>query len=59
LEVAFNELFARELGERGSLWVAPDAEHTLAFSLYPQEYEQQVVEFFDNTLLGSREITVH
>lgn len=59
LEVAFNELFTRELGERGSLWVAPDAEHTLAFSLYPQEYEQQVVEFFDNTLLGSREITVH
>jgi hypothetical protein len=46
LEVAYNELFARELGERAVLWVAPQAGHTAALSLYPQEYEQRMVDFF-------------
>jgi pimeloyl-ACP methyl ester carboxylesterase len=45
-EVAFNELFARTLGGRAALWVAPQAEHTAAFRLYPQEYEQRLAGFF-------------
>jgi uncharacterized protein len=45
-EVAFNELFANQLGERASLWVVPGAGHTAAYSLYPQEYEQNVIDFF-------------
>jgi pimeloyl-ACP methyl ester carboxylesterase len=52
LETKFNRLFAASLGERGSLWVAPEASHVGAFSLYPEEYEQKVVSFFDSMLLG-------
>lgn len=52
LEVAFNQLFAETLGERGSLWVAPEASHTGAFSRYPDAYEERVITFFGRTLLG-------
>jgi len=52
LEVAFNELFTATVGERATLWVAPDAPHTGAFSLYPDEYERRVIAFFDAALLG-------
>jgi fermentation-respiration switch protein FrsA (DUF1100 family) len=45
-EVAFNELFGDALGTRAALWVAPDAAHTEAFSRYPADYEQRVIEFF-------------
>jgi len=50
LEVAFNQLFKDTLGERATLWVAPEAEHTTAYSLYPQEYEQRLIEFFAGAL---------
>lgn len=49
-EVAYNELFAATVGERATLWVAPNAAHTGAFSLYPDEYEQRVLAFFDAAL---------
>lgn len=49
-ETAFNQLFAQTLGSRASLWVAPDASHTAAFFLYPQEYEQRLIDFFQDTL---------
>jgi hypothetical protein len=50
LEVAFNEMFVERLGNRAALWIAPDAEHVQAFHLYPAEYEQRVIEFFDSVL---------
>jgi hypothetical protein len=54
LEVSFNQLFAMTLGDRASLWIAPDVEHTGAFRLYPQEYELRLIEFFQSELAGNR-----
>jgi pimeloyl-ACP methyl ester carboxylesterase len=55
LELAFNELFAKTLGDRAELWVAPDSPHIGAFGQHPEAYESHVIEFFDKTLLpGSR-----
>jgi uncharacterized protein len=51
-EVAFNELFAASTPNRSQLWIAPEAAHTGAFGLYPEEYEQRVSAFFDAALLG-------
>ena len=51
-EVAFNQLFAQSLGERASLWVAPEAAHTGAFSRYPAEYEERVIGFFDQAFMA-------
>jgi uncharacterized protein len=51
-EVAFNELFAAATPDRSRLWIAPEAAHTGAFGLYPEEYEQRVSAFFDAALLG-------
>jgi dienelactone hydrolase len=50
METAFNQHFAVTLGDRASLWIAPETEHTGALSRYPQEYEQRVIEFFDSAL---------
>jgi uncharacterized protein len=50
-EVAFNELFAAAVADRSELWIAPQAPHTAAFHLYPDEYEQRVNTFFDTVLL--------
>lgn len=52
-EVDYNELFAETLGARATLWVAPDASHTGAFSRYRDEYEQRVGAFFDAFLLAA------
>lgn len=52
LETAFNQLFARALGSRASLWIAPAAEHMQAFSLYPDEYEQRLNDFFLSELVS-------
>jgi pimeloyl-ACP methyl ester carboxylesterase len=52
MEVDFNELFAETIGERSELWIAPEASHTGAFTRYPDEYEQRVIDFFDRALLG-------
>ena len=49
LEVAFNQLFAETIGQRGSLWIVPDVGHTGAFAAYPDVYEERVVEFFKST----------
>ena len=51
VETDFNQVFAEKVGERAELWVVPDASHTGAFSLYPAEYEQLVIAFFDEKLL--------
>ncbi len=48
LEVDFNEMFAETIGGRAALWVASEAAHTAAFGLYPDEYEQRVITFFNS-----------
>ncbi len=50
LETAFNRHFNDALGSRASLWIAPDTDHTGAFTRYPQEYEQRLIEFYDAAL---------
>ncbi len=52
LETSFNQLFATALGSRALLWIAPHADHTGALSLYPDEYEQQVIDFLQTELIG-------
>jgi len=39
-------------GEPKSLWIIPEAGHIEGFSLRPQEYEERMVRFFDQVLLG-------
>ncbi|RPJ38888.1 MAG: alpha/beta fold hydrolase [Chloroflexi bacterium] len=51
LEVSFNQMFKDTLGNRVDLWIAPEAGHTQAYALYPEEYEQRLTKFFDQTLL--------
>jgi pimeloyl-ACP methyl ester carboxylesterase len=51
-ETAFNRVFAQTLGSRASLWVAPNASHTAAFSMYPEEYKGRLLAFFDAALKG-------
>ena len=53
-EVAFNELFAASTPDRSQLWIAPEASHTGAFGLYPEEYEQRVIAFFDRVVLNQK-----
>ena len=53
-EVAFNELFAAATPDRSQLWIAPEASHTGAFGLYPEEYEQRVIAFFDRVVLDQK-----
>lgn len=50
-EAEYNEAFLAASGGRGELWTVPEAGHTQAFSLYPEEYETRVIEFFDSSLL--------
>jgi fermentation-respiration switch protein FrsA (DUF1100 family) len=51
LGTSFNQLFARTLGERATLWVVPGVPHTGAYSRYPEEYERRVLAFLDEHLL--------
>jgi pimeloyl-ACP methyl ester carboxylesterase len=54
-EVAFNQLFAASLGDRGALWVAPGAGHVGALAAYPDEYEDRISAFLGKKLLENRE----
>lgn len=53
-EVAFNEVFARTLGERATLWVVPGVAHTGAYAHDPAEYERRVLTFLDEHLLPAK-----
>ncbi len=50
-EQAFGALYADAAAGRTDLWTVPDAGHTQALSLVPEEYEQRITEFFDAALL--------
>jgi pimeloyl-ACP methyl ester carboxylesterase len=51
-EIQYNMLFAEALGERADLWTILGVGHTDGFDYYPEAYEQRVIAFFDQTLLG-------
>jgi len=51
-EIDYNELFLKAVGDRGSLWVVPDAGHTQGFRRAPDQYEQHVIGFFAQTLVN-------
>jgi len=36
--------------DKTELWIAPDADHGMAFALYPEEYKKKVLEFFNRHL---------
>jgi uncharacterized protein len=40
-------------GESFDIWFIPEAKHIGGFDLYPEEYEQRVIAFFNETLLQS------
>ena len=42
-------------GPSFELWTIPEPKHVGAFDLHPQEYEQRVVAFFDDSLLGKEQ----
>ena len=44
--------YARIAGPDASLWTIQDAPHIKAIETAPEEYEQRVVAFFDEALLG-------
>ena len=35
------------------MWKIPEAEHMMGVEARPQEYEQRVIGFFDDALLGN------
>jgi hypothetical protein len=39
-------------GDSFEIWFIPEAKHVGGFDLHPEEYEQRVVAFFDESLLG-------
>lgn len=51
VEIAYNTLFQAATGDRGSLWVIPNVNHTGGFDSDPHAYEQRVVAFFKRVLL--------
>jgi predicted acyl esterase len=50
IEKSWGELYDRAGGGRSELWYLANATHTAALRQYPREYEQRVVEFFDDHL---------
>jgi len=50
IEKGWGELYDRAGGDRSEVWYLPHATHTGALRQYPREYEQRVVEFFDEHL---------
>lgn len=46
-----SRLLYEEAGSPKELWLAPGADHAGAFGLYPQEYRERVLSFFQRWLL--------
>jgi pimeloyl-ACP methyl ester carboxylesterase len=51
-EIAMNPEFFEAAQQPKQLWEVPDAGHIGALDAQPEEYEERVVGFFDETLLG-------
>ena len=58
IEKSWGELYDRAGGDRSELWYLPNATHTAALRQYPREYEQRVVEFFDDHLSERNTIAI-
>ncbi len=43
-------------GPTFDLWQIPEPKHIGSYDLHPEEYEQRVIAFFDNALLGDLEV---
>jgi uncharacterized protein len=56
-EKEWGEMYDRAGGDRSELWYLPDAGHTAALRQYPEAYEQRVASFFDQHLLGNKDVT--
>ena len=50
-EVEYNQYFLNTAGKRAELWVVPGSDHTGAYYLDREEYEQRIVRFFSDTLV--------
>jgi esterase/lipase len=50
-EIEYNTFFAMLTKNRSELWIADDAEHTEALAKHPEEYEKNILEFFNRELL--------
>jgi uncharacterized protein len=46
-EIAYNTLFHESASQRSHLWIIADAAHTGGYSHDSEQYEQQVVDFFN------------
>jgi hypothetical protein len=53
-ELEFNRIYAEAARDPVELWELPDVRHTAAVRERPDEYEERVVGFFDDALLGRR-----
>ncbi len=47
-----NPVYRRLAGGNASIWEIPEAQHMQGINTRPQEYEQRVIGFFDDALLG-------
>ena len=47
-----NPVYRRLAGDNASIWKIPEAKHMQGINTRPQEYEQRVIGFFDDALLG-------
>jgi hypothetical protein len=51
-EIEFNTFFVNAAGKKADLWVVPEVGHTGAFSAYPIEYKNRVLDFFTEWHIG-------
>jgi pimeloyl-ACP methyl ester carboxylesterase len=54
MERDFMSLYQEVGGPSFEVWTIPEPKHVGAFDLHPQEYEQRVIAFFDDALLGDQ-----
>ena len=43
-------LYENSNKDKTELWIVPNADHGMAFALYPEEYKNRVIRFFDKHL---------
>lgn len=43
-------LYENSNKNRTELWIVPNADHGMAFALYPEEYKNRIIQFFDKHL---------
>lgn len=51
-ELELAERYQKSAGESATVWLAPDTGHVAAIGTHPEEYEAQVIAFFNAALLG-------